>query len=251
MLTCAHVLLADGNDVAQCANNRVAPCDQKSGLHNFVGGAVDVRPQKDADAGIFEGSGAQRTILHIGEFRAPVEPREDLYVMKDGATTGFTFSKILRVNLELKIDEVLNKGLFAIENSCDDNPALAADKYGDPKTNPKAIKPEKAKNKFAYQGDSGALIVVGKDPNTSAFAVDGSRFDNEYKQMAATEKTKVLDKYHRAALGLLIATDVAVNYPETPTSPKITSKVAFGQRIQLALDALSHGGLKVTLDHGP
>jgi hypothetical protein len=75
MLTCGHVLIDNTNDVAQCQENRVDPCaaPPKDCLKNNVGKSVLVADRKKADAGIAECASPfmQRTILNIGEYRAP------------------------------------------------------------------------------------------------------------------------------------------------------------------------------------
>lgn len=109
-------------------------------------------------------------------------------------------------------DEVTYNGLFAIERECKDSPPLPANQ---------TLKPKDAVNEFAWEGDSGALIVVAADDKHHWGIKD---LDDAYEKADAAGKKDIDDKWQNAALGLQVA---------------MNDKFVYGQEISLALKALT------------
>lgn len=214
-ISCAHVLKVPGWDVAQADENRKIP----KPLNNFVGGVKKVLDGK-IDAGSFECAGALQEVLHVGKPKPPQKPLAGMYVQKSGAATGLTYGKILAVGQ--KKAKVQGKwaeqdGVFLVENSCPQNPR-------DPSKLPAGV-PD---GRFAWHGDSGSLILLGKPGNPALFGETSLGLQHEYDIGSAAEKQKIVDEKYGAALGLLIAG---------------SDDTVYGQDIELVL-----GALKVRLD---
>jgi|SRR5580693_26832 hypothetical protein len=224
MLSCGHVLLKPAVDVAQAKEDRVPPCQGAANLKNFIGGVKDLAQIATADAGIVECADGLSEIILIGKYKLPQEPLEGLNVQKSGRTTGLTHSKITIKECERKltlppplnklfgVDEVIYKGLFAVDVVCKDSPALPANQ---------TLKPKEAVDKFSWEGDSGSLIVAG---GGEAHHWGDKDLDDTYEKADAAGKKTIDDKWQNAALGLQVLQD---------------DKYSYGQRISLALKALS------------
>jgi hypothetical protein len=210
MLSCAHVLKVKGWDVAQAQENREIP----KPLRNFVGGVKQVLDGK-IDAATSECAGALQEILHIGRPKGPQKPLAGMYVQKSGAATGLTYGKILAVGLKkVKVQGkwAEQDGAFTIENFCPQDPR-------DPSKLPASV----PANRFAWHGDSGSLIVLGKPGNPALFGEASLGLQHKYDTASVAEKQKIVEENYGAALGLLIAG---------------SEEAVYGQDIALALAAL-------------
>ena len=205
MLSCAHVLGLKGSEVAQHTEFK-----DPSGtpLNNYVGDVTEIAKERYWDAGLVECSGASNEIINIGAPKALHDEAvyDGIYVQKSGATTGVTWGQVTEVLAVLRIDrgqpsERTFEDCFAITNRCDQKPIL----------NPQTVSVA-ALNKFAWKGDSGALVVFGKSDSQGAFGKPGEGLQKRYDRADANEKAKIIDKYDKAALGLLIAASNTAAY---------------------------------------
>jgi hypothetical protein len=231
VMTVRHLTMASGNDVAQWEKDRDPPPAGK--LNNFVSTTGPISGNPKIDAGLIqEPSGADKTILKIGPPKVPQKVAAGMYVKKSGAATGLTYGTVLNVFAEQTFNAygpggvvtgqfVLN-GMMPIRNACDQQPAKTG-------VLPSGV----PNNMFAWQGDSGALVVLGL-PVTGVFG--NPEIDNRLATSQGADRQAIVEKYDGAAVGMLVMlTNAAVTGPD---NKPVTIDVAWVQDIQLALNEL-------------
>lgn len=222
LLSCAHVLVKQGNDLIQPskANGQGNSTKQdrekkpKPDFKDTTGGVLKLAGG-GVDAGYAEADACVKDIIGIAPYASPQVPVPGLPVMKSGAATGVTTGTI-----DTDDARVFERLLNSLSNK---HPEIFTGQTWPSLKGLFLIKPAT----FAESGDSGSLVVVGPEDALAKW------IDNNPEIAKLNLKQKAKDALKKellySAVGLLCYSGLAGS---------IKYQGFMGQRIQVALDAL-------------